>query len=156
MKKILIPALIIFASTVAFAQIKCDSTLTVYIDSLYRESTQIIPHHDTIFSVCDRVTGTAYYRDKKYSNNDAYKLFRFIVNKASTNDLLYLTYSKYPNLAIYGYWGLLLKKKKNIAAKVCLRLKGDQRKIHFVSFGDLIQTYTVNDLVEYLNKNGRK
>jgi hypothetical protein len=110
---------------------------------------------DTFFTVFDKWTDFIVYKQKSYVDNDTHRLFLKIVAKGDICDLELMTHSIYPNIRVYGYWGLLKSKRKNkktITRTTFDRLANDSSKVTFDTFGDLNGTYYVADLIKSLKK----
>lgn len=146
----------------SFEQTYSSNEVKKLIDSLYIKSTETVfiedmNKPDTLFIVFDNWTSFVVYKQKNYIDNESHRLFQKIIEKGSVQDLELMTHNKYPNIRVYGYWGLIKsnrKNKKDIIKSTFDRLVKDNSKVIFDTFGDLNYTDSVGDLIKKLNKKG--
>lgn len=150
--------LIFLISYNSFGQSYSSNEIKNLVDSLYFRSTELhfiedMNKPDTFFIVFNKWTSHVVYKQKSYVDNDAHRLFIRIVEKGNIQDLELMTQSMYPNIRVYGYWGLIKRKTKKETIKTAFNiLANDNSKVVFNTFGDLNYTYEVGNLIKNLKK----
>jgi len=105
---------------------------------------------DTLYKVYDNWTGLTIYRNANYIDNDVHKVFHKIVKKGKSQDFIHMTKSDFPNIRVYGYWALKQSKSKD-TDKVSSILSDDTDSVQFITVGDTLLGYKVNEIIKILN-----
>lgn len=161
--KIYLLILFSFLTAKVYSQEYSDQKVQVLIDSLTSISTKFdnksvididgeVPMivNDTLYKVYDNWTGLNIYRNAKYIDNDVHKVFHKIVKKGKSQDFILMTKSDFPNIRVYGYWALKQSKSKD-TEKVLSILSDDRDTVQFITVGDTLLGYKVNEIIKILN-----
>ena len=105
---------------------------------------------DTLYEVYDNWTGLTIYRNANYIDNDVHKVFHKIVKKGKSQDFIQMTKSDFPNIRVYGYWALKQSKSKD-TDEVLSILSNDTAIVQFITVGDTLKQYEVNEIIKILN-----
>jgi hypothetical protein len=105
---------------------------------------------DTLYKVYDNWTGLTIYRNANYIDNDVHKVFHKIVKKGKSQDFIQMTKSDFPNIRVYGYWALKQSKSKD-TDEVLSTLSNDTAIVQFITVGDTLKQYEVNEIIKILN-----
>ena len=105
---------------------------------------------DTLYMVYDNWTGLIIYRNANYIDNDVHKVFHKIVKKGKSQDFIQMTKSDFPNIRVYGYWALKQSKSRD-TDKILSILSNDTATVQFITVGDILKEYEVNEIIIILN-----
>ena len=101
-----------------------------------------------MYLVNDSYVGEPITQNYDTVNNEAYKVFELIKDNYSISELRKLTNHELPNIRVYAFWGLLLRREYRICQEVLDQHKNDTSLISYVGMSDLIQSYTVYDFMK--------
>lgn len=150
-------------ATKVYCQEYNNQKIQVLVDSLASISTKFdhrsvigmdgdvpIISKDTLYNVYDNWTGLIIYRNANYIDNNVHKIFNKIVKKGKSQDFIQMTKSDYPNIRVYGYWALK-KNKSRETEKIMSILSHDTTTVQFLTVGDILKRYEVNEIIKILN-----